>query len=75
MTRVQKVLAKLHLLPAEQQQEVLNFAEYLASKHARNGPYQSPFGLWADLGADISEDEIEEARKQMWGGFPREDLP
>jgi len=29
-------------------------------------------GLWRDL--DISEREIDEARREMWAGFPREDL-
>ena len=38
-------------------------------------PRESPFGLWADLGADITEDDITEVRTEMWGEFPRENLP
>ncbi len=33
---------------------------------------QSIEGLWSDLGIDISERDISEARNDMWGGFPRE---
>jgi hypothetical protein len=29
-------------------------------------------GLWK--GVDISEEEIAEARREMWGNFPREDI-
>lgn len=38
-------------------------------------PYESPFGLWSDLGADISADDIALARAEMWANFPRPDLP
>jgi hypothetical protein len=30
-------------------------------------------GLWAGLSPDISDDEIAEMRREMWGAFPRED--
>ncbi len=36
------------------------------------GPRQSLRGLWRGL--DISEGDIKEARREMWGGFPREDI-
>ena len=29
-------------------------------------------GLWRGL--DITEEEIDEARREMWAGFPREDI-
>ena len=29
-------------------------------------------GLWSD--ANITAEEIDEARKEMWGTFPREDI-
>jgi hypothetical protein len=35
-------------------------------------PRKSLRGLWRDL--DISGKEIDEARQEMWAGFPREDL-
>lgn len=35
-------------------------------------PKRSLYGIWPD--ANISEEDIAEARKEMWGNFPREDI-
>jgi hypothetical protein len=64
------VVAKLRELPAEKQREVLDFASSLGTKEKR--PRKSLYGLWKDLGVSISEEDIAEARKEMWGDFPRE---
>jgi hypothetical protein len=64
------VVAKLRELPADKQQEVLDFASFLGTKQMR--PRKSLYGLWKDLGISISEEDIAEARKEMWGNFPRE---
>ena len=39
---------------------------------ARSVPRKSLRGLWRGL--DITEEEIAEARREMWGSFPREDI-
>lgn len=31
-------------------------------------------GLWADLKVGITEEDIAEARREMWGNFPRHDV-
>jgi hypothetical protein len=36
-----------------------------------SGPRQSLRGLWRGL--DISDEDIEEVRREMWGKFPAED--
>jgi hypothetical protein len=36
------------------------------------GPKRSLYGIWPD--ANISEEDIAEARREMWGNFPREDI-
>ena len=64
------IVAMVRELPPERQQEVLDFASFLGSKTKR--PRKSLRGLWKDLGISISEEEIAEARKEMWGNFPRE---
>lgn len=40
--------------------------------HAISQPKRSLLGIWQ--GIDISADEIEQARDEMWGKFPREDI-
>lgn len=37
-------------------------------------PKRSLLGLWADSGIAISEEDIAEARREMWSNFPREDI-
>ena len=64
------VVAKLRELPEEKQQEVLDFVSGLAPVPKR--PLKSLRGLWAGQGISISEEDIAEARKEMWGNFPRE---
>lgn len=71
----QAVIEKLRLLPPEKQQEVLEFAESLQQKITSQYPRRSLKGLWADLSIDeITEEEIAQARQEMWGNFPREIL-
>jgi len=72
MTLEEAVLATLRELPIDKQQEVLDFAQYLKQKTAPNTTKPSLKGLWADLDIQITEDDIAEARKEMWGDFPRE---
>lgn len=37
-------------------------------------PLRSLYGLWQDAGLNLSAEEIDEARHEMWRNFPREDL-
>jgi hypothetical protein len=37
-------------------------------------PLRSLRGLWKDLGFDISAKEIDEARRETWASFPREEI-
>lgn len=37
-------------------------------------PLPSWYGLWKDLEVSISPEDIDEARKEMWRNFPREDI-
>lgn len=73
MTLLQdRVLNKLKELPPEKQEEVLHFVEFLAQREARPTGRKNVQGLWADLDLDITEVDIEAARREMWGSFPRE---
>jgi hypothetical protein len=74
MTIEQAVLETLRGLRPEQQREVLDFAEFLKGKSVAKGPRQAVKGLWASQGVRITEEDIAEARREMWGNFPREDF-
>ncbi|MBI1983227.1 MAG: DUF2281 domain-containing protein [Acidobacteria bacterium] len=72
MTIEEKVLQTLRELPPEKQEKVLGYAESLKTGSAAKRPRRSLRGLWADLGVEITEEDIAEARREMWGNFPRD---
>jgi Protein of unknown function (DUF2281) len=70
----QAVLEKLRQLPVDKQQELLNFAEFLYQKNTPKTPLRSVRGLCGDLKIDITEQDIAQARQEMWGNFPRDTI-
>ena len=72
MTVEEVLLEKIKILPMNRQQEVLDFAEFLEEKEAKPQPRRSLYGLLADTEINLTEKDIAEARKEMWGNFPRE---
>ena len=71
MTIEEQVLEKLRGLSPEGQKEVLDFVSRLKDK-SRKAPRHSLRGLWSDLHFKITEEDIAEARRNMWATFPRE---
>ncbi len=74
MSTAEMIAERVEALPVEKQEEVLDFVEFLGSRPGDKKPLHDPGGLWADLGIDITEEDIAEARKEMWGNFPRDDI-
>ncbi len=75
MTIEQAVVEKLRALPLEQQEKVLEFVEALQPQPpTEKQPLRSLMGLWADLDIGITDEDIDEARREMWGNFPRDDI-
>ena len=73
MTIEQQVVEKLRDLPPEKQKEVLDFVDFLKEKNVGpKKPLRSLRGLWADLKINITEEDIAQARREMWGNFPRD---
>jgi hypothetical protein len=72
MTIEQLVIEKLRELSPDKQKEVLEYVESLKADRHPEQPFLSPEGLWADLGFDITADDIAQARREMWGKFPRD---
>ena len=73
MSVIESIVEQVEDLPLERQREVLDFAEFLLHKEKGNGdkPRKSLEGLWE--GVSISREDIDEARREMWGNFPREE--
>jgi hypothetical protein len=69
------ILKGLKQLSPVRKQEVLDFVEFLRKKEVSpSQPRKSLEGLWADTGTSITAEDIDEARREMWGNFPREDI-
>jgi hypothetical protein len=73
MTVIENVAQKLAELPPGSQLEVLDFVEFLAKKSSQPRPLFNPEGLWAGGNADVSPEDIAEARREMWGRYSRQE--
>lgn len=72
MTIEEIVLEKLRGLTPAKQKEVLEFVESLKLDASDKKPLRSLEGLLEDLHVDITEEDIAQARHEMWGNFPRD---
>jgi len=72
MSTEELVIEMLRGLPPDQKKEVLDFVESLQEQKSAKQPLQSLHGLWADLGVKINEENIADARREMWSTLPRE---
>jgi hypothetical protein len=72
MTTWEIIAEKSRNLPADKQQEVLDFVEFLGARRQGKRPLRDLAGLWQ--GFDVSPEDIADARREMWGNFPRSDI-
>lgn len=72
MSVEEAVVENLRSLPLDKQQEVLDFIQFLRQKSAASHHQTTLRGLWA--GVHITDDDIADVRREMWGNFPREDV-
>jgi len=72
----QAVIENLRGMSPEAQRRVLDYAESLRRESsAAKLPLRDLHGLWANLGVSLTDDDIAEARREMWANFPREIEP
>lgn len=72
MTIEETVLEKVKVLPPNRKQEVLDFVEFLEQKEMKSHPRRSLKGALADLNIKISDEDIREARNEMWRGYTKD---
>lgn len=72
MSSDEALLEQIKVLPPDLKKEVTHFIEFLQTKVKKETPTVSLEGIWADMDVNISEEDIDEARNEMWGNFPRE---
>jgi hypothetical protein len=74
MSLEQAILEAVRELPADKQQEILTHASRLRDESMKKKPFKSVKGLWAGLGVSLSAEEIDQNQRDMWKGFPSEDI-
>jgi hypothetical protein len=53
---------------------VADFVDFVHQRAVPKKPRRSVKGLWVGLHTEpVTEDDITEARREMWANFPRED--
>lgn len=48
--------------------------EHLRQVEGGSQSLKSLYGLWQDFGIDLNSEMIDEARREVWGAFPRDDI-
>lgn len=73
MTVKEQLFQKLETLLPEEQEAVIQFVDFLQFKRSLQKPQETSIhprnslkGLWANLPINITEEEITEARQEMW---------
>ena len=66
-----QVLQELRQLPPDKQNQVLNFVQFLKQEQKPKS-LKSVRGLCADLNFDLTEEDIAEARAEMWSNLGEE---
>jgi hypothetical protein len=75
MTLEQAILDAVRTLPPDKQKVLLDHAKQLREQSTEpKRPRQNGRGLWAEFNIDLAAEDIDEARREMWKNFPRDDF-
>lgn len=68
----EKLLEALRALTSERQEEVVRYAEALLTIQQALQSGKGIAGILEGQGFDVSEEDVAEARREMWANFPRD---
>lgn len=69
MSITEEVIARLRSLPPDKQRQALEYIESLLRETRQEPPRRDLRGLLAACNTDITEEDIAQARQEMWGRF------
>lgn len=72
MTVEEAILKELKTLPPDKKQEVLHFTESLKAELKAKGARRSLKGALSHLNIHVTEEDIQEARNEMWRGYTKD---
>ena len=71
MTSEEVLFEKIKILPSDLQRKAIEFVDSLQTEAQKKAPRVSLKGIWADLNVNITEQDIREARNEMWRGYTK----
>jgi hypothetical protein len=72
MTSEEVLLEKIKVLPPDLKQKAIEFVDSLQSEAQTKTPRVSLKGIWADMNVNVTEEDIREARNEMWRGYTKD---
>lgn len=72
MTSEEVIFAKIKVLPPNLKEEAIHFIEFLETKIKPQTKRKSLKGSLSHLNIKISDDDIREARNEMWRGYTQD---
>lgn len=72
MTVTEVVIEKIKALPKDRQQKVLDYVEELEAHEMHRKPLRSLYGIWADMDVNLTEEDLRQARNEMWRGYTKD---
>jgi len=64
----------MRLTRTERARLIAQIAPTLVEETPVRSAKRSSYGILADLNVDLSAEDIDEARRELWTNFPREDI-
>ena len=71
----EEILQRVRALTPEQQAKVREYADQLLNQPGDRTPLKSLEGLWSSHSFDLTDEDIEKARRELWSAFPRDVNP
>ncbi len=72
MTSEEVLLEQIKVLPPDLKREAIHFVEFLQTKVKTKQPRRSLKGALADLDIKITDEDIRQARNEMWRGYTQD---
>ena len=72
MTSEEALLEQIKVLPPDLKREAIHFVEFLQTKVKTKQPRRSLKGALAGLDIKIKDEDIRQARNEMWRGYTQD---
>ena len=74
MSLEEAILEKVRALPDDKKKQILDIVTSMSEHEKPKPALIDPKGMWAKYGITVTERDLDEARREMWVNFPRDDV-